>query len=169
MFRKGSIIAYPTDTSFGLGVRADDSQTLERLYILKKRPIQKYISLMVRDWEMLEKFAFIPKTLSKDLFFNTPYTALLKPKPILPSSPFWDSEKVGFRICTIEEVARYITYPITATSANISGETSLFSEKDIHTFFGDKIEVLSTHLHTLTPLPPSQIWDHTVDPLHRIR
>jgi len=66
MFQKGEIWAYPTDTSFGLGVRADDKKGLEALAELKGRDNTKYFSLMMRDEEMLRHFAVVPEELESD-------------------------------------------------------------------------------------------------------
>ena len=119
MFQKGEIWAYPTDTSFGLGVRADDFEMLEALRKLKQRPSDKFFSLMCRDFEMLKAFAEIPgqwqgKTFDTHFFFECPRTAILKPKKKLPVSPFWLKEKVAFRVSTIPAVAKHIIFPITA-------------------------------------------------------
>jgi len=105
MFQKGEIWAYPTDTSFGLGVRADDERGLEKLAKLKGRSAQKFFSLMVRNFDMLKEFAEVPRELNESFFLDTPKTALLKPKNTLPKSPYWPEDKVAFRISTIREVA----------------------------------------------------------------
>ena len=168
MFELGSIWAYPTDTSFGLGARCDDPESLVRLKELKNRPDEKFFSLMVRDWEMLKKYAEVPSNISKDWFLKSPKTALLKPKATLPSSPFWPAEKVAFRISTIPEVAQHIDVPVTATSANISGEDPVFCIENLFDNFGSAIQVYAQS-GDLKSKDPSQIWDFTVVPAIRIR
>ena len=59
-FAPGIITAFPTNTSFGLGVRADDKAMLKQMYALKNRPAGKFFSLMVKDWAMLREFAEVP-------------------------------------------------------------------------------------------------------------
>lgn len=168
MFKKHTITAYPTDTSFGLGVRADDPETLQKLYDLKERTPGKFFSLMVKDFEMLTQFAHVPADISQEFFTQKPRTALLKPKPALPKSPFWPETKVAFRVCPLSEVAEHITYPITATSANKSGEPPIFTITELKKLFGDGLQYL-TPKNSLEKNPPSEIWDYTTTPPTQIR
>ncbi len=169
MFKKGGIWAYPTDTSFGLGVRADDQEGLERLKTLKKRSGEKYFSLMVRDWEMLCQFADIEEIEIEDsFFFEKPRTAILFPKVQLPKTEFWPTDKVAFRICTIPEIAQNIDYPITATSANISGNAPLYTVDELEEVFGDQIQIYDK-IPQIPPVPASEIWDFTHVPCIQVR
>ncbi len=168
MFNRKVITAYPTDTSFGLGVRADDPETLVKLQKLKNRPDEKYFSLMVRDFEMLKKFAEVPDDLNEDFFFESPKTAILRPKNSLPASSFWPDKKVAFRVCTIPEVAKEIDYPITATSANLSGQPPIFEAQKITENFGAEVQIFPG-FDQLPKKDPSEIWDFTVTPPVRIR
>ncbi len=168
MFEKETIWAYPTNTSFGLGVRADDVKTLEKLQKLKSRPDEKYFSLMVRDFEMLQKFAEIPNEIDKNFFFEKPRTAILKPTKFLPKSKFWPEEKVAFRVCTIEEIAKEIEFPITTTSANISGKEPIFDIEKIRSDFQNKVKIFDKW-KVLPQNNPSEIWDFTLSKPKRIR
>jgi L-threonylcarbamoyladenylate synthase len=168
MFEKNTIWAYPTDTSFGLGVRADDPSGLKKLYALKGRESGKFFSLMVRDLQMLEVFAEIPPDLGVDFFFQTPRTAVLKPKCPLPLSDFWPEDGVAFRVCTIESVAEHIVYPITATSANISGQPSFFSISQIEAQWGDRVSIFPG-ISQLPERSASEIWDLRTTDHRRIR
>ena len=171
MFQKGEIWAYPTDTSFGLGVRADDEVGLQNLAELKSREKNMFFSLMVRDIEMLREFAEIPAKLEEKLdtfFIQTPRTAILKPKKSLPKSVFWPQDKVAFRVCTIPEISREIKFPITATSANISGQPAIYSVAKIREIFGEEVKNFAG-ISELPQVSASEIWDFTVEPVVRIR
>lgn len=168
MFDFGHIYAYPTNTSFGLGVRADDAETLQKLKELKQRPDEKFFSLMVKDIEMLHNFAYVPPKISADFFIETPRTAILKPKPTLPTSIFWPSQKVAFRVCTLPEIAKHIEFPITATSANISSKEPIFTIEKLKEVFQEKISIISTK-EELPYQKPSEIWDFTETVPKRIR
>ena len=168
MFRQSLIVAYPTDTSFGLGVRADDASTLQALYELKQRPTSKYTSLMVRDWTMLAQFAEIPSQLSRDFFTAKPRTVILKPTQALPRSVFWPESGVGFRVATLPEVAAAIDYPVTATSANLSGQPNIYDPQQIKAQWGSAV-VLFPGSDTLDDrVSPSEIWDYT-DPANPVQ
>jgi len=168
MFEKGTIWAYPTDTSFGLAVRADDTEGLERLKDLKNRPDEKYFSLMVRDFEMLQEFADVPKGMDKNFFFDKPTTAILKPTSLLPKSKFWPEGKVAFRVCTIPEIAQEIEFPITATSANISGRDAIFDIEKIRNDFQGQVKIYDKW-KILPKKDPSEIWDFTLLEPQRVR
>lgn len=169
MFNIGEIWAYPTDTSFGLGVRIDDTKGLERLALLKGRKKDKYFSLMCANKEMLHTYANVPDNFNiLEFFFEKPRTALLKPKHTLPKSNYWPMDKVAFRISTIPDIASNITIPITATSANISGKMPIFTIDELKKYFGEKIKIYDKILK-LEEKPPSEIWDFTENPPKQLR
>lgn len=161
MFKKGIIVAYPTDTSFGLGVRADDPVTLKALYDLKKRPIIKFASLMVKDWAMLNEFAEVPEILTENFFTQSPRTVILKPKNKLPKSPYWPQKAVGFRLATRSEIAVAINFPITATSANLSGQPNIYDPAQIVGKWGSAVQIFPNAQGLDSRVPPSEIWDYT--------
>jgi len=161
MFNLGEIWAYPTDTSFGLGVRADDEAGLENLAKLKGDREQKYFSLMCKDEQMLKEFAEIPDNFDiLAFFFEKPRTVIFKPTNKLPKSKFWPDDKVAFRVSTIPTIQNNINFPITATSANLSGEKPIFNIEDIRRVFGDKVKICAD-IGELTAMSPSEIWDFT--------
>ena len=160
MFEKNIITAFPTDTSWGLAVRADDIDGLKKLAQLKKRKDQQMFSLMVRDFKMLRKFAEVPLEIPLDFFTEKPRTVILKPTKKLPTSEFWFEKSVAFRVATIPEVAVEIDYPITATSANITGKSAIFSAKEIKKQFQDEV-LIFPHFEELSKRESSEIWDFT--------
>ena len=168
MFDFGKIWVYPTNTSFGLGVRADDRETLQRLFALKGREEGKYFSLMVRDVEMLKQFAEVPAYFPVNYFIEKPRTVLLKPTKELPIAHFWPIEKVAFRVSTIPEVVNTINYPITATSANLTGDPPIFLLQKIQDQFGSEVEVFPG-FDQLAENEPSEIWDYTLTVPKRLR
>ncbi len=168
MFEKTIIWAYPTDTSFGLGVRADDERGLEKLAKLKGRSAKKFFSLMVKDFKMLKEFAVVPKGLNESFFLDSPKTAILKPKSRLPRSQYWPEDKVAFRISTIPEIAEKIEFPITATSANLGGGKPIFDVERLKRTFRSRVRIVP-NFTVIPPCAPSEIWDFTVTPSVQIR
>jgi len=168
MFSKTTIWAYPTDTSFGLGVRADDERGLEKLAKLKGRSAKKFFSLMVKDFEMLKEFAVVPKGLDASFFLESPKTALLKPKATLPHSEYWPEDKVAFRMATIPEIAEQIEFPITATSANLGGGKPIFDVERLKRTFRSRVRVVP-NFAVIPECEPSEIWDFTVTPSVQVR
>lgn len=161
MFKTSLIVGYPTDTSYGLGVRADDAAGLDRLYALKQRPSTQYTSLMVKDWAMLEQFAQVPESLPRDFFTARPRTVILKPKSKLPHSPYWPEDAVGFRVATRPEVAAAIDFPITTTSANLSGQPNIYDPVEISAQWGSEVVLFPGAEKLDDRVSPSEIWDYT--------
>lgn len=168
MFEKNIITAFPTDTSWGLAVRVDDVQGLEKLAQLKQRKPGQMFSLMVRDLTMLREYAEVPTDFPSDFFTEKPRTAILKPTNKLPKSEFWPEKSVAFRVTPIPEVAAEILVPITATSANYTGKPAIFSAEAIKKEFGKSVLVFPG-FDELPTREASEIWDFTVQPMKRIR
>lgn len=168
MFEKNIITAFPTDTSWGLAVRADDSEGLSRLAKLKGRTKGQMFSLVVRDLEMLREFAEVPVDFPLDYFTEKPRTAILKPTEKLPQSEFWPEASVAFRIATIPEVSVEIEYPVTATSANFTGEPAIFSAQKIREQFGAQV-LIFPRFEELDEREASEMWDFTTESLKKIR
>jgi L-threonylcarbamoyladenylate synthase len=169
MFNFSEIWAYPTDTSFGLGVRADDAAGLKRLAALKGNREGKYFSLMCADEKMLRTFAHVPEDFDVyDFFFTKPRTAIFQPTQELPQSKFWPNDKVAFRVSTIPEIAKQIEFPVTATSANKSGEEPIFTIEKLREVFDYAINIYNK-IPKLPQKPPSEMWDFTIHPPKQIR
>ncbi len=169
MFNFGEIWGYPTDTSFGLGVRADDANGLERLAKLKGGRSEKYFSLMCADEKMLRVFAKVPEDFDvHNFFFEKARTVLFEPADTLPKSKFWPSNKVGFRVSTISDIAQHIEFPVTATSANLAGQNLIFTVAELQKIFGKKIKIYDK-ISVLEKKPSSEIWDFTENPSKQIR
>jgi len=158
MFDFGEISAYPTDTSFGFGVRADDDAGLKKLANLKGGREKKFFSLMCANDAMLREFAKIPDDFDVEkFFFERPRTAIFRSTEKLPKSKFWP-KNVAFRVATIREVADAIEFPITATSANLSGKPPIFRASQIREIFGEKV-LIFPNFPVLPEREPSEIWD----------
>jgi len=169
MFNQGEIWGYPTDTSFGLGVRIDDINGLQNLTKLKGGREDKFFSIMCKDEDMLREYAHVPDNLDlHTFFFKKPRTIILESKDTLPKTPFWPKNKVAFRINTIPELSAHITIPVTATSANISGEPPIYTTQKLKEVFNERIHVADLIPH-LPETPSSEIWDYTENPPKQIR
>lgn len=144
----GGSIIYPTDTIYGLGVDATNAEAVKRLFKIKKRPKKKAIPIIVSDIKMARKVAYIDDKkarILKKLWSPAsprlrrasnasadrsgdglgPVTVILQKKDILPDELTGGYDTVGVRIPD-SKFARILVeslnLPITATSANISGE-----------------------------------------------
>ena len=130
IIKNGGIVVFPTETVYGIGTNGLDKEAVERLYKIKERPLNKPISLLVSDFEMIEKVA---KNISEieykimKKFFPGPLTIILNKKDIVPDIVTSGGNTVGIRIPKEEITRKLIEYagvPIAAPSANISGKPS---------------------------------------------
>ena len=76
--RQGRVVAYPTETLYGLGVDPFREEALERLYVLKGRPAEMPVSILVKDMAMLREVAHDPAG---------PAMRLIRRTSALPSLP----------------------------------------------------------------------------------
>ena len=146
IIKNGGIVVFPTETVYGIGTNGLDKEAVERLYKIKERPLNKPISLLVSDFEMIEKVA---KNISEieykimKKFFPGPLTIILNKKDIVPDIVTSGGNTVGIRIPDEEITRKLIKYtgvPIAAPSANISGKPSGIDVQEIIKEFGDKVD-----------------------------
>ena len=135
--RQGQIVAFPTETVYGIGVPASNGKALERLYEIKGRQPDKPFAYHIGDWDQL---AFI------DLVRNPSFRFLSKrfwPGPVTLIVQSKTSGKIGLRFPRSIPTSTLITSsgePFFATSANRSGEPSATSAEEVIKALGDKID-----------------------------
>jgi len=143
--KEGKIILYPTDTVYGIGANIFDLKAVQKVYEIKKRPLNKPLSVCVSKIDDIEKIAYLNKDLKKLIsnIFPGPFTVILKKKenisPILTAG----GEKIGIRIPdnnVCMELSR--EFPITTTSANLSGQPIPESVEGVLEQLGNKIDLI---------------------------
>ena len=133
------IVAFPTDTVFGLGCLAGDTNAIEKIYEAKNRSIDKKLPMMVCDFEMLKKYCEVTREVKVllDNFTPGPITLIMK---------YLNSEEtVAVRIPNddwVLSLIKAIGKPLLVTSANISGAGSLIKYEDVIGQLGDKVDAI---------------------------
>jgi len=146
--RAGGIVAFPTETYYGLGVSYSDAEALERLFIIKRRPKDKPIPLVVGDIAALSSVASSLNALALAItgrFWPGPLTILFAAHPGLSDLITGGSGKVAVRVpgrSFALELARAVGHPLTATSANISGMPPADRPDEVIRYFGDAVDLL---------------------------
>ena len=146
IIKNGGIVVFPTETVYGIGTNGLDKEAVERLYKIKERPLNKPISLLVSDYEMIEKVVKDINELEYKImkkFFPGPLTIILNKKDIVPDIVTSGGSTVGIRMPEEEITRKLIEYagvPIAAPSANISGKASGIDLQEIIKEFGDKVD-----------------------------
>lgn len=149
----GDIVAYPTETFYALGVKFDMHDALRKLYELKKRPHEKAMPVIIGDRSLLsalvsaEWLSNIPETarLLMDRFWPGPLTLLLPAKEDLSEYLTANTGMIGVRIpgeSFAFQLAQRAGFPITATSANISGLPPAENADMVRGYFGDEVDFL---------------------------
>jgi len=137
IIKKGGVILYPTDTVWGIGCDATNSQAIKRIFALKKRTETKGMIILVNSDKMLyEIFDKIPKVAFQIWnIFPSPTTIILdNPKNIAPEIVTKDNS-IGVRM--VKEPFCYnlisqMKKPLVSTSANISNEPTPKSFSEIN-------------------------------------
>ena len=147
LLREGKVIAFPTETVFGLGVIFDNKDAYDELVKVKRRPPAKPFTLMLADKEDVEKYAElnqVSRAIVNELMPGQ-ITIITKAKPGLPSWCVSDIGYVGIRIPDhnlIRDLIRKTGKPLLVPSANKSGEAPGVSTYDVVEAFGTEISAV---------------------------
>lgn len=152
VLRRDGLIVYPTETVYGLGGDAFSDIAIDRVYEAKSRLRGKPISIAVSDMEMLACVAYVDDAAEQFInrFLPGPVTVILRAKQCLPAELTGGTGMIGIRWPDHEialAIVRELDAPITATSANISGDISprTISEVNVrHDYFVDGGELPGT-------------------------
>ncbi len=147
LLRGGGIIAFPTDTAYGLGVDPFNETAVDRLFRLKGRPETKPILLVVDSVPMAESVCRPPTifhTLAQQ-FWPGPLTLVVPCHPHLPKNVTAGTQSIGLRWPAAPfavKLVNRLAKPITATSANKTGLPSAINAEEIRSQFDDSLDVL---------------------------
>lgn len=127
LLRRDGVIAYPTDTTYGIGCSIFNKKGIERIYLLKQREKKKPFSFICRDISEISRYArvsnFAFKLLKRHL--PGPYTFVLEASSVVPDLLLTKQKTVGIRIpdnpiCLA--IVQGLGHPVITTSANLSGD-----------------------------------------------
>jgi L-threonylcarbamoyladenylate synthase len=146
VLNKGGLVAFPTDTVYGVGALVFDARAVASIYTAKDRPIEKAIPILIADSQDMEKVGTdIPEMAYRVAcrFWPGPLTVLIPKKPTLPEAVSATST-VGVRVPD-HEVARALLRaagPMAVTSANISGQPSPSTAEEVFAQLGGRIDLI---------------------------
>lgn len=171
--KNDGILIYPTETLYGIGVKFDNRKLLEKVFELKKRPKEKVFPLIVNLSHLNNLVAFIPSLAKKliEQYWPGPLTLLLPAKADLPPEIILDN-KVALRMpgkSFALDLIQLSPFPITATSANISGLPAASEVEDVIKYFQDSEENILVIDGGKLRSTPSTIIDVTIYPPKIIR
>ncbi len=126
------VLLHPTETCYGLACRVHDREAVQKLYTMKQMPLEKPVSLLVKDLEMAQKYAvFSDEALElAKKYWPGPLTLVLPRTAHLPEWINPGTATVGLRVSSHPSVASLfeaLDEPITTTSANVHGQPEVYS------------------------------------------
>jgi len=146
ILKRGGLVAFPTDTVYGVGALAFDGKAIESIYIAKDRPVEKAIPILIGGPEDLEKVTVDVPTIAAKLaarFWPGPLTLIVPKHPNLPEVVS-AGPTVGVRVPDhpIARVLLTAAGPMAVTSANISGMDSPKTAEDVNRQLNGRIPLI---------------------------
>lgn len=147
--KEGKLVVFPTDTVYGIGTNAYDSNACKRIYEVKGRPKYKPLSVLISSIPMLKEMVdYISPTEQKliDAFWPGPLTIKFKKKDgVLPDIVSAGDAYVRARLMSENLISKLIQIsgvPIVAPSANLSGSLTGTKIQNIIKELGDKVDYI---------------------------
>jgi L-threonylcarbamoyladenylate synthase len=165
----GGVVAIPTESFYGLAVSATNTKAIQRLFDVKKRSGGQPILILIPSVEQLDQYVIrIPKIarLLMNEFWPGGLTLLFEAKPNLPRELTAGTGRIGVRLSShpvATALAQAVGTPITATSANISGQPACSSAKEVFQYLGEKVDLILDGGETAGG-KGSTVLDVTIDP-----
>jgi len=169
VLKDGGLVAYPTETFYGLGADAFNEQAIKKIFAVKGRDFKNPIALIIGHPE--DVFALVkdvPESAKKLMAAFWPgaltivFSAANKVSPLLTAG----SGKIGLRLSShpvARQIARQMESPLTATSANRSGAPECTDASEVTEQIGNQIDVVLDGGKTQGGMPSTLI-DVTCDP-----
>lgn len=147
ILKKGGIIAYPTDTYYGIGCDIMNKKAIEKIYQLKQRNRIKPFSFICSGLKNISHYAKVSNYAYKTMkrLLPGPYTFVLEGSKLVPKIMLTKRKTAGIRvpnhpICL--ELVETLGNPIITTSATMPDGTNFFDPSLIHDFFHPRIDVV---------------------------
>jgi L-threonylcarbamoyladenylate synthase len=146
VLRGGGLVAFPTDTVYGVGGLAFNSEVIRTIYTVKNRPAEKSIPVLIADTADLEKVALKVTEVAARLaahFWPGQLTLVVGKHPDLPET-ISITPTVGVRVPD-HPVARALLRsvgPMAVTSANLSGLTSPSTAQEVFAQLGGRVALI---------------------------
>ena len=143
----GAVIAYPTDTTYGIGCSIFNRKGIERIYQIKQREKKKPFSFICANLSDVTKYAKVSNYAFKIMnrFLPGPYTFVLDATRIVPDLVQTKQKTVGIRIpdnrICLDLVSAF-GHPLVTTSANLSGEEPIGDPRDIFEAMNNQLDII---------------------------
>ncbi|MCL5612381.1 MAG: L-threonylcarbamoyladenylate synthase [Chloroflexi bacterium] len=146
ILQAGGLVAFPTDTVYGVGVLAFNGKAVESIYAAKDRPVEKAIPILIADMDDLTKVASSVPDMAKKFasrFWPGPLTLVIPKLATLPDAVS-ATDAVAVRVPD-HQIARALLRaagPMAVTSANISGQSNPITADEVFAQLGGRIALI---------------------------
>jgi L-threonylcarbamoyladenylate synthase len=164
--RKGGVVAFPTETFYGLAADPRSSAAVKNLFVVKRRPADLPVPLIAASVAQIEAHIGLMTPLARRLAaagWPGPLTLVIPASGQLPDDVHLGTGKIAVRVpghVVARALAECAGHAITSTSANFSGETPPSTADEVAATFGDTIDAIIDAGRTPGGLP-STIVDAT--------
>jgi tRNA threonylcarbamoyl adenosine modification protein (Sua5/YciO/YrdC/YwlC family) len=144
---RGGVIAYPTDTTYGIGCSIFNKKGLERIYQIKQRERKKPFSFICPSLSEVARYAKVSNFAFKQLkrYLPGPYTFVLEATGVVPDLLQTRQKTVGIRIpdnAICRALVETVGHPVVTTSANLSGEEPIGDPREVFRSMGKQLDVV---------------------------
>ena len=147
ILQKGGIIAYPTDTFYGIGCDILNKKAIEKIYLLKHRSKTKPFSFICSNLTNISHYAKVSNYAYKTMkrLLPGPYTFILEGSRLVPKMMLTKRKTAGIRvpdnnICIA--LVEALGNPIISTSATMPDGTLFYDPSLIHDYFGNRLDAV---------------------------
>ena len=167
----GDVVIFPTDTVFGIGCDATNTNAIEEIYKLKDREKTKTLLLNLPSITEIKKIAHISNLESLLLENFNELTLIVKVKPNTHLSPYTiKNNEIGVRIPknkTLQTILKEINTPLISTSCNKSGEPACTTDEMANKIFPQITILQSNELLSGTPSTIIKVIDNQIEVLRQ--
>lgn len=147
LMKQGGVIAYPTDTIYGLGCDLYQKDAIERIHHLKRHSKNKRLSIICADLKEISKYAHVPDYAYRVMksLIPGPYTFILEATKLVPKIMLTNQKTIGIRVPDNKialSLVQELGYPIITTSVTRPDETLYSDPEEIDQMFGKTIDLV---------------------------
>ncbi len=146
--KSGAVIAWPTETGYGLGCDLFNTKAIKKLISLKKRPANKPFSIICADLKEISRYAHVSNTAYRLLRRNLPgpYTFVLPGTKLVPKTMVTKQKTVGIRV-TSQPISNLLIAtlgnPVVNTSVSLGEDDSFLSSAyEVEAALGNKVNIV---------------------------
>lgn len=172
--KEGKIGIFPTDTAYGIGCRMDNASAVERVFAIRKRPLEKAVLVLVSSVEMAEQYVNIPPEVRAklvDAHWPGGLTIILNcDTDKVPAIVRSEGTTLAIRLPdhpALVKIIESLGVPLIAPSANFSTEKTPLSFEEVDENLKSQVDFVMTGVCTIKGV--STIVDATVNPWKIVR